>query len=142
MRLVGFSSSRCVGSSIAVAKISRCCSKPSTAGIRGPGSGVRGPGSRAESAEDLTHSLPVLVVRSPFLFCGFGLFVPQAAAPANERASEPTRTERADEAARESPPTPRLRRGLAVALRAKAEACQGVRGAKPRGVTEPSRGNA
>lgn len=32
------------------------------------------------------------------------------------------------------PPTPRLRRGLAEALRAKAEACGGVRGVKPLGI--------
>ncbi len=37
-------------------------------------------------------------------------------------------------APREHPPTPRLRRGLAEALRGEAEACQGVRGAKPLGV--------
>ena len=68
---------------------------------------------------------------------------------ANERASEPTRAsldlrsgrpehrrraERGSRGPRERPPTPRLRRGLAVALRAKAEACRGVRGAKPLGV--------
>ena len=33
----------------------------------------------------------------------------------------------------ERPPSPRLRRGLAVALRAEAEACKGVRGTKSPG---------
>src|SRR5262245_29028052 len=49
------------------------------------------------------------------------------------RCERATRAARAGEAARASPPSPRLRRGLAEALRAVAEACRGVRGAKPLG---------
>jgi hypothetical protein len=67
---------------------------------------------------------------------------PRIGRGANERAGETTRAERGAWGRGEHPLTPRLRRGRAEALRAKAEACGGVGGAKPLGSGDETRAKA